>query len=447
MRPLVIPNARQQAPFAGLAVTTDRNIGSYIGVPLVLSSGEVYGTLCGIDPQVHTFSAEDAELLVLLARFLAFQIERDQLLAEQTAVLDAAGEAMVVLSPDRTLRLANRRFGEVFGVSPKEVEGRPFEEVGPHIARAFGDAPEMVERLAGAVGDVEQRLSEMLQQVWPEARDLSLSSSPVRNVEGEYQGRLYAFRDVTHEREMDRLKNEFVSLVSHELRTPLTSIKGYVDLLMEEETGTLDDQQREFLEVVKRNADRLVALINDLLDLSRIEAGRLEVQRVPVRVQEVIKQVGNSLRPQLDAKHQRLELELERALPAVLGDSDRLTQILTNLLSNAAKYTPSGGRITVMARCARPLVEVAVRDTGIGMTPEEQAQVFTKFFRSRNKAAQAAGGTGLGLAITRQLVELHGGTMSFESEPGQGSTFRFTLPVAPFPAGSWDGNGQVCQAD
>jgi signal transduction histidine kinase len=233
--------------------------------------------------------------------------------------------------------------------------------------------------------------------------------------------------------ELERLnqaKTDFVYVVSHELRTPLTSVKGYIDLLLEGEAGPLSPDQLEFLDIARNNADRLVALINDLLDVARIETGNVELQCLSVEMAPLIEEVANSFRPQLEARSQQLSLELDAHLPPVWADPRRVLQVLANLVSNAHKYTPPGGHLTIAAQPEGGYVRLDVRDTGIGMTAEEQAQLFTKFFRSRHGLAQAAGGTGLGLVITRSLVDLHGGSMQVFSTADQGSTFSFTLPVA-----------------
>jgi signal transduction histidine kinase len=236
--------------------------------------------------------------------------------------------------------------------------------------------------------------------------------------------------------EANRLKSEFVTLVSHELRTPLTAITGYAELLLEGRGGHVTLAQGESLGVVKRNAERLVALIDDLLDLARLEAGKIELQRRPLKLIDLIQEVARMLRPQLEARGQVLTLDLAEALPAVWGDTARVTQILTNLFANAHKYTPAGGRIAITARGESGRVRVAVQDTGVGLAPEDQAQLFTPFFRAQHDATQGVGGTGLGLAITRALVELHSGAMTVTSVLGQGSTFSFTLPVPHEPQGT-----------
>jgi len=230
--------------------------------------------------------------------------------------------------------------------------------------------------------------------------------------------------------ELTQLKSEFVTLVAHELRSPLTTITGYVEILLEEHGGTSTEVQRESLKIVQRNGEQLLALIEDLLDISRMEASRLELKRTTLDLARLVREVASSLHPQIEAKGQRLTLELAEALPAVSGDADRVTQILTNLLSNAHKYTASGGSVTITARGEGSGVRVSVRDTGIGLSPDDQARLFTKFFRAQNSVTQGVRGTGLGLMITRALVELHGGEITVTSALGQGSTFSFTLPAA-----------------
>jgi signal transduction histidine kinase len=227
----------------------------------------------------------------------------------------------------------------------------------------------------------------------------------------------------------NRLKTEFVTVVTHELRNPLTSIAGYLDLLLEENGREGAETREAYLQIVKRNADRLLALINDLLDIARLEAGKLELKRLPLDLESLVQEVSGALRPQIESKGQHLHLELAASLPVVTGDPERLTQVLLNLVSNAHKYTPQGGSITVATRAERAGVCIAVQDTGIGLSSEEQRQLFSKFFRAQHPLVRKAGGTGLGLAIARALVELHGGTITVSSAPGQGSTFNVILPA------------------
>lgn len=347
---------------------------------------------------------------------------------ELRSVLDAAGEGMALLAIDGRVLWANRRFEALFVLAGEGYTGQVLG--GPRLPfrRWFAD-PATAALLLGLSRDGARAYTGDVTQQWPEPRELELSSVPVPGASGAPLGRLLTFRDVTRERAVDRMKTEFVALVSHELRTPLTSIKGYVDLLVAGDVGPLSREQRDFLGVVKRNADREVALVNDLLDVARLDAGEFGMVRAPVDLAPLIAEVARSFRPEFEAKAQRLALELGAALPPVWGNAAGLTRIVANLVSNAHKYTPAGGQVCVTVAVAAEMVRVDVRDTGIGLSPEEQAQAFTRFYRARNRATEEAGGTGLGLAITRSLVELHGGRITVASSPGQGATFSVTLPA------------------
>ena len=213
--------------------------------------------------------------------------------------------------------------------------------------------------------------------------------------------------------------------------------------MLEGEVGPLAGRQRELLDIARRHAERLVDLVEDLLDLARLDAGRAELKHRALDLVRLIEEVVQLLRPQLEAKGQHLALDIDQTLPGVSGDAARVTQILTNLLSNAHKYTPPGGRITVRVRGEEGCVRVEVQDTGIGLCPEDQAQLFTPFFRAPHPTVQAAEGTGLGLAITRALVERHGGAITVRSVPGQGSTFSFTLPVRERHRGAGAGDAPI----
>lgn len=356
--------------------------------------------------------------------------ELENLRSTSSAMLNSAGEALILISPQHTILRINDRFAEFFGVQPQQVIDRPMKHYGELLDRIFVDPDAFRRVLYATIDDPEAQDTGQIAQQWPVARELEFVTRPVSTSGGEYLGRLFAFRDVTHEREVDRMKTEFVSLVSHELRTPLTSIKGYVDLLLEGEVGELTAEQGEFLQIVGSNADRLVALIGDLLDISRIESGKIDLTMTANDVRTVLDGLAMSFRPQLESRHQALVLEVPADIPPVAADTARLNQILSNLLSNAHKYSPPGSQITVRVGHLDDRISIAVRDQGVGMNEEELGKLFTRFYRARNRATEEAGGTGLGLAITRSLVELQGGSIGVESTPGQGSVFTISLPVA-----------------
>ncbi|MCP4429076.1 MAG: GAF domain-containing sensor histidine kinase [Chloroflexi bacterium] len=224
-------------------------------------------------------------------------------------------------------------------------------------------------------------------------------------------------------------KSEFISVVTHELRLPMTAIKGYNDLIIGGMTGPLTDQQKEFLGVVRRNIDRMQDLISDLADINRVESGRMKFEFAAFDIRETVKDVRDSMKEVVAAKQQSLTIEMEPEITNVYADPKRIGQALTNLVSNAYKYTLEGGEITVRVRKIPDFVELAVIDNGIGISEENQAKLFTQFFRAEDHAVREQAGWGLGLSIVKKMVEAQGGEISFESELNRGSTFTFTVPL------------------
>ncbi|MBI5031851.1 MAG: GAF domain-containing protein [Chloroflexi bacterium] len=357
-------------------------------------------------------------------------IERAQTKAR--SILDATADSMLLMTPEQKIVSVNWSFcRSFFGNHPREVVGHNLNDFESELDRLFEDPAGIRRAIQSAAQEMEQSTANIIVQAWPRRRELQMVSTPVRTSTDEYLGRLFVFHDVTKEREVNRLRNEFVSMVSHELRTPLTSIKGYVDLLQSGAVGQVNAEQSEFLGIIKSNTDRLVMLISDLLDISRIESGRLELRRESIDIGLLIRQVANTFRPQVEAKNQQIKLEMVHPQLNVWADRDRVIQILTNLISNAHKYTPANGIITITTSPDSDQACIEIQDNGIGIAEKDQARLFSQFFRTSNPLAQQIDGTGLGLTITRSLVEMHGGEISVSSTLGQGTTFRFTLPSQP----------------
>ncbi|MBI3291191.1 MAG: HAMP domain-containing protein [Elusimicrobia bacterium] len=232
--------------------------------------------------------------------------------------------------------------------------------------------------------------------------------------------------------ELDQMKQDFVSKVTHELRSPLTSIRGYLDFLLQRDVGSLGPKQEEYLLIVKNNALRLERFVDNLLDVAKIEAHRMELSRERLDLRQTTREMQILFRPQCEEQGIRLVTEIPEGLPTAWADADRLDEIFTNLLSNAVKFTPAGGQITVRAELKGPHVEVTVQDTGHGIPQEALPKIFDKFeqVRTSTPSGHRIKGTGLGLTIVKGLVEAHGGTIWVKSEVGRGTTFHFTLPVA-----------------
>ncbi len=266
---------------------------------------------------------------------------------------------------------------------------------------------------------------------------VSVHLSPVHVVADEqFLGTVSVFRDITAEVEVDRMKSEFISNVSHELRTPMTSIKGYADLLLMGAAGTVGEQQEQFLKTIKANADRLSVLVNDLLNISKLDTGSSRIQSERVELRLLLDRIVRNaeMRALRDGKAMHFALDVPADLPQITADSDKLTQIFTNLVDNAYNYTYAGGSISLRASLQDDKVLVAVSDTGIGIPDDFKDRVWGRFERNEEHAlVMEAAGTGLGLAIVKTLVELHNGQVWFDSELGKGSTFYVALPIEPLP--------------
>jgi two-component system, NarL family, sensor histidine kinase BarA len=242
--------------------------------------------------------------------------------------------------------------------------------------------------------------------------------------------------------EADRVKSNFLATVSHELRTPLTSVIGYSEMLLEGIAGELNDEQREYVRTVMEKGDQLLQLITGILDISRMEAGEMKIDKQPFDLDEVVTVALSTIAPHARRKKLIMSCTVPPSLPLVLGDRDKIRQVLLNLLGNAVKFTPEGGKVEVAATLAALLpaadsgraVRISVHDSGIGVPPEHQKRVFDPFFQVDNSSTREYGGTGLGLSIVKRLVEAHGGVVWVESEAGKGSTFAFTVPLAAGPA-------------
>jgi putative tryptophan/tyrosine transport system substrate-binding protein len=273
----------------------------------------------------------------------------------------------------------------------------------------------------------------------------ALGSRMIQNLREAYSGLERKVEDRTYElalaneklKELDRMKSDFVSHVSHELRTPLTAIKGAVDLILREVTGPLTEKQIHYLTRVRSNTQHLASLINDLLDLSKIESGGIEVKSSRVYLSGLVHEVVEALRPVAAEKAIALEATVREPSILIWADRHKINQVLMNLIGNAIKFTPVQGRVTVSTtRNGGEGVQVSVSDTGPGIPPDEKEKIFAKFYRIAEVNGENPKGTGLGLAIAKALVELHGGKIWVESEPSRGSTFSFTLPLSGAPSPS-----------
>jgi len=365
---------------------------------------------------------------VVLARLLGqLAKERD----EAAAVMASVGEGVATVdAAGRVVRL-NPALERLSGHTTASARGLQWTEVLPFVddrrqALAWSDsvvARAMSERRVVA----SHGFSRTLLSANGTSIPVAVTAAPLTTDDGHISGAVAVIRDVSREREVDELKSSLVSTVSHELRTPLTMIRGFSELLLSRKD--LDSKRsKEALEHIHDSSRRLGRLIDDLLSVSRIESGGLRSDLNLVGLRQVADEVLVTLEP---AGGERVDIDLPEGLPTVLADPDQLFQVLTNLLSNALKYSSGESRVNMSASVARDQLHVSVTDEGIGMTPGEAAQVFGKFSRVDRPEVREVGGTGLGLYITRRLVDMMGGSIWVRSKAGEGSVFTFSLRVAP----------------
>jgi signal transduction histidine kinase len=351
------------------------------------------------------------------------------------AILDSVVDGVMVSDPNGSVIVFNTAASRILKVPVEDVINHPTAQ----ITGLYGGGQT---RWADAVNrwskdPVTYQPGEFLEEhiTLEDERIISVRLSPV-HMGDQFLGTVSIFRDITREVEVDRLKSEFVATVSHELRTPMTSIKGYADLLLLGAAGDISEQQQRFLETIKQNADRLSILVNDLLDISRIDQGRMELRFASVEVEDLLKAAALHVRGRVEDEKRDMNIEID--LPAsqhltVWGDYDKVAQILTNLADNAYNYTPDGGTITLTAQPdeTNDSVVLQVKDTGIGIPLDVGERVFERFYRGDelHDLVMDTPGTGLGLSIVRELVEVHRGHIWYESEVGKGTTFFVALPA------------------
>jgi PAS domain S-box-containing protein len=394
-----------------------------------------------------------------LEHALAERKEAQESVVQLAAIVEASDDAITRTAHDGTVMTWNPAAERLFGYPADEIVGKPLAVLVPPTR--LHELTEVARRINDGAG-VEDHETRGLRKDGTEV-DVSLTVSPIRDDLGKITGAAVIARDITHLkrqqnqmqtllakervartdaeeaqralaeqnerlRELDRLKDEFIALVSHELRTPLTSIHGYLELLLDGGAGELEPQQERFLTIVQRNSKRLGQLVGDLLFMAQVEAGKLALDLEEVDLNEVIAECLEAARPIADEREIELVSEVDKT-PSMLGDRSRLAQVLDNLISNALKFTPRSGRVSVRISVSGNVAVVEIEDTGVGIPAGEQDRLFERFFRSSTATEQAIPGTGLGLTIAKAIVERHEGSISIESTEGTGTTVRVRLPV------------------
>ena len=449
-RPMVIENLRRARSFVETS-TTKMGVSALVALP-VQSRNELSGVMWIGYRTPQDFDASDIDLLSTLASQTSILVENARLFdtaegerRRLAAILASTNDAVVVTDSDHRLLLINPAAERSFGVTGGNIVGRPVADVPlPATLRdVLQEPPEVV--------DGHSR-----ELALADGRTLYASVSAILSNDGNRLGRVAVMRDITHLKELDELKSEFVSTVSHDLRSPLTLVRGYTGMLAT--AGQLNEDQKEYLEKVLKGVDQISNLVEDLLDLRRVESG-IGFEAQPCKLVAIVSEGVDARRMRATAKDVDLRLKSEiwdqsSTPPAmvdprsviVLGDAASLRQAVTNLVDNAIKYTPSGGQVRVRVSVeqagtsssadgpGRALIHVA--DTGIGIAPADQVRLFERFYRVRRADVPNVPGTGLGLSLVRSIIERHRGEISVESELNQGSTFCVSLPLAPPGSGT-----------
>ncbi len=407
----------------------DRQARSVLAVPLLLEQ-EALGVLVLIHQATNHFNADHQQLALAAASQAAVALSKAQLyryVSEQSAnlghiarqreeeaskilaMLRSIGDGVVVSDQNGLVRIVNPAAEHMLGVHAGSIIDRP---------------------LLDLPGASEPQGERQIEKVGVNDLMLRAHSAPVRSSRGERLGTVVVYHDLTREEQLDRLKSRLVATASHELRTPMTSIMGFVDMLRIGTYGPLNEIQQEPLMIIRSNVQRLVELVDDLLDMSRADAGELRLRKEELDLAELLREVAEDLRGQFAARGVTMSLNLPPIAVPIYADRAAMTQVTVNLLGNACKYTPGGGHVDVHLSNGQGRLRVDVRDNGVGITPDAQPHIFTPFYRADNPLRDEVGGTGLGLSISQRLIELHGGQIWFESATGVGSTFSFSLPLS-----------------
>jgi signal transduction histidine kinase len=445
-QPVLLDHADRDPRFRPIA---DWPVTSLISVPLVgvgsNAENQTIGALLATSPEPYAFSEADVNLLdafgdqaaiaVKNARLYGQLVQEEKETArlyqsvleksnELEAILRGIGDAVLVVDPSLRLMMMNPVAARILGVT---------------------EAPEPGVRLPDIVSDkalLDLVTGTLVEGGTPLIRELTLEregegasaiyqalASSIKGAGEGMRGVAVVMRDITSQKEIDQIKSDFLSVVSHELRTPLHSIKGFVDIILMGRTGEINELQRDFLTTVKESTTNLQRLIDDLLEFSRMEAGQIKLRPEEIAVHDVADRVIEQLEPLAEEGQLTLENWIPDSLPNIEADPMRIEQVLTNLVSNACKFTPAGGSVTIDGQDLGSQVRIEVSDTGIGIPEEEQERIFQRFYQVEGGVTRSYTGTGLGLTISKFIIEHHYGRIGVESEEGKGSTFFFVLPV------------------
>lgn len=343
-------------------------------------------------------------------------------------VLQSTSEGIMMVNQEKRPVLVNKTFEKMFGLQESKLIGKKPEEY-INLAEKYFKNEDELELWKEEVEN--HKITRELD--WEVDTDppmyIKRFTTPVKGKNRTELGRIWTFRDITRDKEIDNMRSEFVSLASHQLRTPLSAIKWFLEIVINEEVGKLKPKQKELLQKTYESSERMVELVNSLLNISRIESGRISVQPEPTNIVELVQTLIQQITPLVKLKKHKISFIHDEGIPEISLDRRLVGESISNLISNAVKYTPAKGMIGVTINKKRTTVVISVQDNGYGIPKKEQHHVFEKFYRSGKAIASETEGTGLGLFIVKSVIESSGGKVWFESAEGKGSTFYISLPL------------------
>lgn len=389
-----------------------------INSPILDSQGKLIGIIGASRDITSVKQAED-------------ELERDK--AKDEAILASLGQGMVVVDKEGKIILVNKSFTELLGWIDTEVIGKPMGELVPKEDEA-GNRAQFNELILTKVLKGEKFVADLINPYYFVTKDgsrfpVSMIVSPIK-LNGEIIGAVETFRDITREKEIDKAKSEFVSLASHQLRTPLSTINWYVETLKTDSLGPTNEKQKKYLDEVYFASQRMVNLVNALLNVSRIEMGTFMIEPQEVDIAGLTEDILKEVLPIIVEKKLIVDKKFDFKLPTIKADPKLLTIVLQNLITNSVKYTPIGGQINIEIKVEDSEIVIKVSDSGCGIPESAKSKIFTKLFRADNVRELESVGTGLGLYITKAIIEQTKGKIWFESEENKGTTFYVTLPLS-----------------
>jgi len=422
-RTVYLPDTKKDPNF----IVFDEEVRSLMVVPL-MAQGKVIGTINVDHNQPDAFGPTQERLLTIAAAQAGVTIENARLFSEisaeqqQTqAIIQHMADGLLLIDGHGVIRRCNYTLVTMLGIKRSEI-------IGQNV-----NSPDLHPNLAGITASITHhaRTGVLAREVTietPRPRALQVFATTVMDDEKKPVGEVRLIHDVTKERDLDQLKDDFFSTISHELRTPLFSIQGFAQLMLEEDE--LDPTtQKEFLETIRRQATQLGEMVNNLLDISKLDEDKLVLEKVPLSLLDIINQTILTLQGFAHQQKVKLAPNLPDQLPGIVGDKQRLGQVLTNLIGNAIKFSETEDVIAITATTNEKEIIVQVKDNGIGIPAQDLESIFSRYYQAGNKSERSAMGSGLGLHIAKKIVEGHGGRIWAESQDGQGSTFSFSMPV------------------